>query len=416
MPSDPAYPTDGRYRGDCGLKRTWIVNAAANPQLCRRLLLLSLFEISQIRRRLVFADWHQHAVTAHEIAFLADGNHGVAHVFGTADFPPAKTRIGVAYILFVYRPRSCQSIVGDRDYVVKYSRIGLVAENAFLEDGLVIEMKRQAGRVIHARTFERAARFHFEHIVNAVTVLIDPFANRVARISRLVVRKVPGPVAPISEDSTKRLSAARRNIRGFRRHNVFHGSKANRDEWHASGHAANRMVKKQALAAGRLVRKTFFKNLLIFRSERDLLSSPPWLGLVVRRLSASREAAVGLKNGARRKPARPSAFPVRVLRNLGGLNRADQHQHGDRCGSNRAGRASERHDHPPASSDRLIVVFLNHYGRRNGAARNSIYRPRCPWNIAQAVHLDDRSFAAPHASGSNSKCARRADGTRTSCI
>src|SRR5262249_17394863 len=82
-------------------------HAAANLQpsfdfwcaLFRRPLLLSLFEISQIRRRLVFADWHQQAVTAHEITFLADGNHRVAHVFGTADFAPAETRIGVAHIL-----------------------------------------------------------------------------------------------------------------------------------------------------------------------------------------------------------------------------------------------------------------------------------------------------------------------------
>src|SRR5262245_59834163 len=219
-------------------RSTFEARSVADP------LLLSLFEISQVRRRLVFADWHQQAVTAHEIAFLADGNHRVTHVFGTADFAPAEARIGVAHILFVYCPRPCHSIVDHGDYVVKDSRIGLVAENALLEDGLVVEMKRQAGRIIHARTFERAARFHFEHVVDSVPVLINPFANRVARISRLVVRKVRGPVTPISEDSTKRLSAARRNIRGFRRHNIFHGSKSDRHEWHASGHAASRMVKK----------------------------------------------------------------------------------------------------------------------------------------------------------------------------
>src|SRR5215467_2677509 len=101
-------------------------------------LLLSLFEISQVRRRLVFADWHQQAVSAHKIAFLPDGNHRVAHIFGTAYFAPAETRIAVVHILFVYRPRSCQSIVDRRDYVVKDSRIGLVAEDAFLEDGLVV--------------------------------------------------------------------------------------------------------------------------------------------------------------------------------------------------------------------------------------------------------------------------------------
>src|SRR5262249_53120963 len=156
------------------------------------------------------------------------------------------------------------------------------------------------GRVIHAGTFERTARFHFEQVVDAIAVLIDPFADRVARISRLVVRKIRGPVAPISVDSTKRLAAAPRNIGGFRRHDVFHGAKSDRNEWHASGHAAHRMVKKQALSALGLVRKAFLENLLIFRSERGLLSLPPGLGLVVRRLPASRKAAIGLKNRARR--------------------------------------------------------------------------------------------------------------------
>src|SRR5260370_8910603 len=37
-------------------------------------LLLRLFEISQIRRRLVFADRHHHAVSAHEIAVPADSS------------------------------------------------------------------------------------------------------------------------------------------------------------------------------------------------------------------------------------------------------------------------------------------------------------------------------------------------------
>src|SRR5207244_10658981 len=102
---------------------------------------------------------------------------------------------------------------------------------------------------------------------------IDPLCNRVARISRLMLVEVRGPVAPISEDSTKRLSAARRNIRGFRRHNEFYGSKSDRHERHASRHAANRMVKKIALSAGCLVRKAFLKHLLLFRSERELVSS-----------------------------------------------------------------------------------------------------------------------------------------------
>jgi hypothetical protein len=40
-------------------------------------------------------------------------------------------------------------------------RIGLVAVDPFLEDGLVVEVKRQAGCVISAGTFEGPARFDF---------------------------------------------------------------------------------------------------------------------------------------------------------------------------------------------------------------------------------------------------------------
>jgi hypothetical protein len=68
-------------------------------------------------------------------------------------------------------------------------------------------MKRQASCVVSAGALEGAARFHFEHVIDAVAVLIDPSTDRVARISRTGVG-VRGPVAPISVGSTKRLSPA----------------------------------------------------------------------------------------------------------------------------------------------------------------------------------------------------------------
>src|SRR5271169_3025262 len=134
------------------------------------------------------------------------------------------------------------------NHVVQEFRIVFVAEDAFLEDGLVVEMKRQAGCVVSAGALEGAARFHFEHVIDAVAVLINPSTDRVARISRSGV-EVRGPVAPIGVDSTKRLSAARRDIGGFRRYDEFHGSKSDSHERHAARHAANGMVKKIALSA-----------------------------------------------------------------------------------------------------------------------------------------------------------------------
>src|SRR5215471_19640219 len=204
-------------------------------------------------------------------------------------------------------------------------------------------MKRQAGCVVSAGALEGAARFHFEHVIHAVAVLIDPSTDRVARVSRSGV-EVRGPVAPIGVDSTKRLSAAGRDIGGFRRYDEFHGSKSDSHERHAARHAANGMVKKIALSAVGLVRKAVLEDLLILGSERGFLSSPPGLGLVVRRLAAGREATIRFKRGAWGKPARPRAFPVRVPRVVCGLTRAHHDPGGYHCDGYRARRASRHHD------------------------------------------------------------------------
>src|SRR5580698_427474 len=72
------------------------VHAVRCVQLLRPSLLQG-FEISQIRRRLIFADGHQHPVTAHVIAFSADSDHRVVHAFGTVSLAPARTRIRAVY-------------------------------------------------------------------------------------------------------------------------------------------------------------------------------------------------------------------------------------------------------------------------------------------------------------------------------
>ena len=117
------------------------------------------------------------------------------------------------------------------------------------------------------------------------------------------------------------------------------------------------MVEEIAFAAVGLVRKACLEDLLILRSERGFLSLPPGLGLVVRRLAACREATIGLKYGARGKPARPRAFPVRVLCIVGGVHRADHHRRGGRRNHDRACRASQRHGYPPVPSIRYSAQW-----------------------------------------------------------
>src|SRR5262249_2469827 len=158
------------------------------------------------------------------------------------------------YIFLVHGPGPRQGMVDRGNHVVQDLWIALVAEDALLEDGLVVEMKRQAGCVVSAGALEGAARFHFEHVIDAIAILVDPSADRVARISRSGIG-VRGPVAPIGVDSTKRLSAAGSDIGGFRRYDEFHGSKCDSHERHAARHAANGVVKKIALSAVGLIRK-----------------------------------------------------------------------------------------------------------------------------------------------------------------
>jgi hypothetical protein len=126
------------------------------------------------------------------------------------------------------------------------------------------------------------------------------------------------------------------------------------------------MVKEIAFSAVGLIRKAFLEDPLIFRSERGFLSWPPGLGLVVGRLAAGREATIGFAHGARGKPARPRAFPVGVLRIIGGVNRPDHHHRGGHRNCNRAGRASKHHDYPPASSlDRIFSSIIGAPKSRN---------------------------------------------------
>src|ERR1700719_2516101 len=132
--------------------------------------------------RLVLLGRHQKPVPAQEIVFLANGNLPVA--LGDVIFWPVRTRIGVAHIFFIHGPRTRQSMIDRGDFVVKDIWIGLVAVDALLEDRLIVEVQRQAGFIVSAGSLE-AARLDLEHVVSAISVLIDPFADRVARQGRL---------------------------------------------------------------------------------------------------------------------------------------------------------------------------------------------------------------------------------------
>src|SRR5207245_6706620 len=97
----------------------------------------------------------------------------------------------------VHGPRSRQTMVDHGDFVVNNIRIGLVAVNPFLENGLIVKVERKTGGVIDARALE-AARFDFEQVIVAVAINVDPPSNRIARIAWL---DLLGPVAAVGEDA-----------------------------------------------------------------------------------------------------------------------------------------------------------------------------------------------------------------------
>src|SRR5258705_2033643 len=102
----------GRHEGGPKNRRG---EAFASPRLSS--LFLCLFEISQVRRWLILAGRHQHAVRAEEIIVAAENDLGV--VLTTIVLGPIGVRVWVANVSFIYRPRPCQGMVDYGDFIVK---------------------------------------------------------------------------------------------------------------------------------------------------------------------------------------------------------------------------------------------------------------------------------------------------------
>ena len=71
-------------------------------------------------------------------------------------------------------------------FVVQNLRVCLVEVDSLLEDRLIVESQRQTGGIIGARSLEIEG-LDFEHVVAAVAVLVDPFADDSPRRSARVV-------------------------------------------------------------------------------------------------------------------------------------------------------------------------------------------------------------------------------------
>src|SRR5262249_24359754 len=181
-----------------------------------RRLLPSLPEISQVRRRLVLARGHKQALGADEIVLLADLNVCVALA---GKVWPNWLRVGIVQILFVNRPWSGERVIYYGDFVVKYVGIFLVEIDALFEDRLIVVVQWQARTIVDAWSLEGAARLDDEHVIFAVTVLVNPSADRVACKSRLHL--LPRPIATVGIDAARVGLIVNENMGGLRRDDVF---------------------------------------------------------------------------------------------------------------------------------------------------------------------------------------------------
>src|SRR5579871_5589097 len=282
-------------------------------------LLPRLLEIAQVRRRLVLLGGHQKPVAGNEIILLAD-KHVMIGLTAIVVLPQF---VAVAPVGLRDRPRPRQRVVDRGDLIVQEIRIVLVEINPLQDDRLVVRMQRQAAVLVSARPFE-VAGFHFERVIAAIAVGIEPFADRVALIARLLVWKL----------ATVRVDAARHE--GFKEDVGDFGRdlEGNRESRaHDPRHVVveTMTVGVVALAAGRLVLDARFQDGLEFRRQRRLLAKTRRLGLVPLRADTARPL--------------PLATPIGIFRLVMGLCASSSHT--QRRHHGRADRHPQGHEVPP---------------------------------------------------------------------
>jgi hypothetical protein len=82
------------------------------------------------------------AFRAQEIIVLADAHMQI--VLRANDLAPHRSGVGLAPVVPGHGPRTRQGVIDHRNLVVQDIRIALVEKEAFLDDGLVVAMQRQA--------------------------------------------------------------------------------------------------------------------------------------------------------------------------------------------------------------------------------------------------------------------------------
>ena len=160
-----------------------------------RLLLAWLREETQIRRRLILISRHQLSIRlVDHVGFIADLYPGVVHRAGLCQ--PYRVRIPLTDGLLKFAPGPRQGVVDHGDVVIERVAVGLVEIEPLLDDGLVILVEGHPRDFVGARTPQEPG-LDFERGVLALTSLVDPPADRVARERSF---GVGGPIAAVGID------------------------------------------------------------------------------------------------------------------------------------------------------------------------------------------------------------------------
>jgi hypothetical protein len=77
-------------------------------------------------------------------------------------------------------------------------RVGSIEMEALFKDRLIVEMQRQTGVIISARSL-KSSRFGLKGGVATLPIFIDPSSDRIAQIAWLNLGR---PIAPVCKDST----------------------------------------------------------------------------------------------------------------------------------------------------------------------------------------------------------------------
>src|SRR5262245_55639558 len=96
--------------------------------------------------------------------------------------------------------------------------VQFVNENLLLDDALIIEMQRHSAGVVSAGTSETTC-LHFENVVAAIPVSVDPLADGVAKEGGYDLLR---PRSPVREDATVVVDVICQNVGRLRRDDELH--------------------------------------------------------------------------------------------------------------------------------------------------------------------------------------------------